>query len=493
MKILIDPVYTGKVHKCSTSYLAWELIEQLSQWRDDVFFYLLYPKAAEASDDEMAFLLRHKERVTLLPYPYLQGDRVEEIFKFSDELLHYLAPGDAPTWDYDVVLSSRIQQLTFMRNVSGREAVNYPHGTQRLFLGLEEMPMFNFRKTVAWSGGGNMDLQGLAAYANSGGIIMNNLWTKKMVTQTAREYLAPSQVMKLANNIHECVPIQLTRLDIGETREVKDSFNVVFTGRMTNTRNFQGVVDVFRKHFSFPLGKGDVPLKFIVSTNSLSTGTIDPGEMDFIDVQMNDRPKFHALLKQTAHVVVNLSEVEDFSLSTYEPLLFGVPVIVPTEPWTDFLGKSYPFRAKNPTDAYALVKLFALDYAGQMEKFRQWEETYWAEFISNPKTNVTTAETLINLVQTHEAMLQARIEKKITGDAEPDSFQTVVNAILKADLKEVNPLLFAREMDPPYFITNAKQWKGIPIGKRPLPYFLKLYMQRAGYEDTNEPGVMRRK
>ena len=48
------------------------------------------------------------------------------------------------------MLTSRIPQLPFMRNVSGREA-NFPKGTERLFVGLEEMPVFSFRDTVAWA------------------------------------------------------------------------------------------------------------------------------------------------------------------------------------------------------------------------------------------------------------------------------------------------------------------------------------------------------
>lgn len=490
MKVLIDPVYTGKVHKCSTSYIAWEIIEHLSAWRSDVFFYLLYPKAAEASDDEMAFLMRHTDRVKLLPYPYLQGDRIEEAFKLSDEMIHYLSPGDSDTWDYDVVISSRINQLPFMRNVSGREAVNFPHGTQRLFLGLECMPVMSFRKTVAWAGGGNNDLMSIAAYLASNGVLIADLWSKTEITKLARNYLAPSQVMQLAKNIHEVLPVELERLGPSKPKPDKE-MNIVFTGRMTNTRNFQGVVDVFRKHYSYPLGKGDHELKFIVSTNSLSIGTIDPGEMDFIDVQMNDRPKFHALLKDKAHVVVNLSEVEDFSLSTYEPLLFGIPVVVPDEPWTDFLGKDYPFRAKNPTDAYAIVKSFATDYVLRMAQFRAWEETTWKALVEGPR-NVSTANGLIRLLEAHEKDLKQRVVTKSEKDDEPDTFQMIVNKIIEAGLTEVNPLKFAREMDPPYFITNAKQWKGIPIGKRPLPYLLKVYMELNGFVDTNVPGVMRK-
>ena len=72
-----------------------------------------------------------------------------------------------------------------MRNVSGRE-LNYPHGTPRLFLGMDEMPMFSFRDTIAWASSGNMDLASLAAYQSAGGVLMNNLWSKTAIEQVAR-------------------------------------------------------------------------------------------------------------------------------------------------------------------------------------------------------------------------------------------------------------------------------------------------------------------
>src|SRR5215203_4465701 len=104
----------------------------------------MYPTNSEKSEEEMKFLRRMPDRVKLFPYPYLQGDRLEEMFKLHDDFIHLLAPGDTPIWDWDVCISSRIMQLPMMRNVSCREA-NYPHGTHRLFVGLEEMPIFSFR------------------------------------------------------------------------------------------------------------------------------------------------------------------------------------------------------------------------------------------------------------------------------------------------------------------------------------------------------------
>ena len=50
MKVLIDPVYTGRPSTCSTSYLAWDVIEHFIAQSDDTFFYLLAPEGMEQVD-----------------------------------------------------------------------------------------------------------------------------------------------------------------------------------------------------------------------------------------------------------------------------------------------------------------------------------------------------------------------------------------------------------------------------------------------------------
>ena len=482
MKVLIDPVYTAKANQCSTSYLAWEIIDELVASRDDTFVYLMYPEASQDHKDEMAFLSRHPDRVKLLPYPYVKTDRVSELFRLDSNITKYLQPGESPVWDYDVVLTSRIPQLPFMRNVSNRRA-NFDHGTHRLFLGLEEMPMFNFRDTVPWHD--EMDLVSLAAYESAGAILVNNLWTKHMVGQTARQWLAPSRVLQIQKQMYEAVPVKLERLNIPDkAKPVTDTFNVVFAGRMTGTRNFKEVAEVFRKHYSYPIGTSP-DLRFIVTTNSQAQGASNAGEIDFMEIQRNNRDEFHDLLQLTAHVIVNLSTVEDFSLSTYEPLLFGVPVIVPDKPWTSFLGDDYPFRSKGIVDAYAMVKLFAEDYEGQMAKFRKWEASTWKKLVASPR-NTPTSEVARDLMFQHEA----RLHEDLAGREAGDMYKGLVQELLDSGKEIVRPLALAQGKGQ--LTTTAKSWTGIPISLRPSQYLLKVYANMMGFADTLEPGVMRR-
>ena len=482
-KVLVDPVYTGRVSTCSTSYLVWEIMKDLCQKRSDMFFYLLIPEKLD--DDEDMFLKEQikglEDRIRFYPYPYVKSDRMEELFKFSDELREYVAPGNTPVWDWDFVLTSRIPQIPQFRVNSGR-SVAYDHGSYRGIIGLDEMPMFSFRKTVSWANTGHLDPMTMAAYGMSNGVVVNNLWTKDLASRAARKSMTPSEVMKFQGQMHEAVPVSMERLNLRDI-DPGDTLNVVFSGRPTGTRNFKEIAELFRKHFSYPLDKGR-ELKFIVSTQAQSTGSTKVGEIDFVEFQYNDRDKFYKMLKEEAHLVVNLSTVEDFSLSTYEPLLHGVPVLVADRDWCGFLGDDYPFKTKNFVSSYAWVKQFAEDYEGCYQKFREWEETTWRGFTESPR-NVTTSTQVESLIHGHEEKAVSHIIDTGVGK----SYQAVVEAATATDLKEINLLEFAKSEG---LITDHEDWNGIPMAKRPNIYLMKVFMVLAGWDETVVPGVYTR-
>ena len=48
------------------------------------------------------------------------------------------------------------------------------------------------------------------------------------------------------------------------------------------------------------------------------------------------------------------------------------------------------------------------------------------------------------------------------------------------DQEEVDVLAKANDME--FFLTNAAQWRGIPVGKRPNAHLLKVWMNMAGWK-----------
>lgn len=458
----------------------WQIIEGLAERHPDYFFYLTFPSKYADDKEQMEFLSRMPDRVKLISLDYQTHDRVEELFKVNDPMIRLLEPGMSPLWDFDVMLTSRIPQLQFLRNHTNRE-VSFGHGTYRGFFGLEEMPVFSFRESVSWAPGRRMDLQSLAAYRSADGIVINNLYVKDQIRRLSKEYLSPSTVLEIQNNIREAIPVRLQRL-ANNPKPIGKTANLCFAGRMTSTRNFQEVAELFRKHASFPLGKKGKEVKFIVSTHSLSTGALSTGEIDFIDVQKNTREQFYAFLKDTAHVVINLSPVEDFSLSTYEPLLYGVPVIVPDEEWTSFLGPDYPFRVKTHEAAYLMLKEFVVNYDVWYAKFIAWEQDWWAKLVASDR-NVPTIDVVDGLISEFDAKVISYLDKSEGGEF----YKKVIRAMNEDGLQQVDAMAYSNARG--VFICPNVSWRNVPVGRRPNMYLMKRYMNLDGWQDTLEPGV----
>lgn len=479
IKILLDTVYTQRPDVCSTSYLMWELVDKLASWRPDVFFYLLYPP--HKMDEQAAkFMSKHSDRVTLLPLEQSTCDRLSELYMLRNDLRFYLNPWNASTWDTDVVISSRIPVLKHMQvhasRVQGMAMPSY-----RMHVGLEEMPVLPFRETVPWSNELYPDT--LMSYALTDATIVCHQWLKSSIRPVLREVLSPAYQKLVLDKLHEVVPVKLQRLNLRHELYDHGKFKVTFVGRMTGTRNFGDVAELFRKQFSYPLGKNKQDMEFLISTNSESMGAGKYGETDFIDLQMNNREEFYEFLK-SAHVAVNLSTVEDFSLSTYETLLAGVPLIVHDRPWNAFLGKEYPFRVKSEVEAYAMVNAFARDYAGQYARFAEWESTYWASYVQGP-LNITASEVLITLLSGFESRRAEAIATK--------------GGVFRQRMVELNSQTQGNELNLNSYLVETQKSKlhdqvqehySLALGRFPSNLILKMILHEFGWRDSRTCGVL---
>lgn len=481
MKIMLDCVYTQRPEICSTSYLMWELIERLIEWRDDVFFYVLYPPHKN-DEESQAFLARHADRVTLLPLEQSTSDRLSELHMLRNDLRLYLNPWSALTWDTDIVVSSRIPVLKHMR-VHAARSQGKQMPSLRAYIGLEEMPLLPFRDTVPWS-----DMQypdTIMSYALCDATIVCHQWIKQQLRPVLRELLSPAWQKKVLDNLHEVVPVKLQRLNMKPKLYSGGKFKLTFVGRMTGTRNFGDVADLFRKQFSFPLGKNKQDMEFLISTNSECMGAGKYGETDFIDLQMNNREQFYKFLN-SADIAVNLSTVEDFSLSTYETLLAGVPLIIEDRPWNQFLGKDYPFRVYSDLEAYALINAFAADYKTQYNKLLKWESTYWKSYVEGP-LNTTASEALIRLITEYDK----RRTESLVGKG--GSFREAMFAFKDAT-GTLNLTEYINDTGAVKLVKRdqVSEHYSLSVARYPSTILLKLLAQEHGWLDTNECGVLRK-
>lgn len=479
MKVLVDPVYTGRPTTCSTSYLCWQIMEHMIDKHDDVFFHLMVPSYMLEDEVQRQYVMRMPDRVQVIPYKGTVTDRMKEHWTFPTEFADLVMPAHAKLWDVDAILTSRMQQLEMFR-INGSRWMTYGKGSLRAVIGLEEMPQFQFSDTVSWAPGGALDLLSLANYMSADAVVVNSLWAKREIVQTARQYLSPSKVKELEKQVHEALPVKLQELGIRTAEKIaepKDPFNVAFCGRITGTRNFKAVAELFRKQFSMPVGKGN--MKFVVSTNSQSSGSSNYGDLSAIDFEVNSREQFYKFLDERAHVAVNLSTVEDFSLSTYEPLLKGIPMIVSDRPWSSFLGPTYPFRVANEAQAYAWINEAVKDYAGFYARFQEWHDTYWKGFVASER-NRATATVVAGLLEQHQVRMTEYLAEREMGQSWRD-------LIAKEDGErlDIGKMLEAADMMPPYGAP-----KGAVVTKTPVFQVVKQLAILAGWKDTLEPGIL---
>jgi hypothetical protein len=471
MKILFDPVYTAVPSTCSTSFLVWELIEQLAPTRPDLFFYVLYPPhKLKDSEHEKAFLGRFADRVTLLPLEQTTSDRTSELYMLRNRLRYYLNPWNPYCWDADMVVSSRMPVLKHFQ-VHG-ERVPHLEYHLRAHVGLEEMPILPFRETVPWHN--VLGLDTVASYGLVDRVLVNHLWMVQYLRPFLRETLSPAWQKRVLSKIREVVPVKLGRLNTNKTWE-GGQFNVGFAGRPTVAHSFHDLSELFRLHYAYAQGV-NTSMSFSVSSH-VGTGPTDFGEIDFIEFHNNNREGYFKYLKNT-QALVTFSVGEDFTMTIYEALQAGMPIVMKRAPWNDYLGDSYPFKVNTVTEGYAMLQSLASDYELQYQRFRDWENTYWAAFVASDR-NTSTTEALSQTISWFEQLRSERYK---------DSGKSWTAKYKDSDLTEIN-LTEVLNHDkvmvdyPPEHFSRA-------VGKSPSLLMAKLKMLDLGWKDTNKCGVM---
>jgi hypothetical protein len=186
--------------------------------------------------------------------------------------------------------------------------------------------------------------------------------------------LAPSVVRKLEQKIKVTSPSVIDTFELKKPEYWFDKskpFCLGFVDRMSNVQSRLALVyDVMEKHW---ITKGDEKFKVVIST--VSTG-IKMKPPDFVTLQNSTREEFWRLLKEEMHVILFMATEAGFGMSFMEPLMFGTPVIVAREEWSEaLLGYDYPFFVNGETEAYAMVKIFHESYAEMYKKFSVWQQT----------------------------------------------------------------------------------------------------------------------
>ena len=113
--------------------------------------------------------------------------------------------------------------------------------------------------------------------------------------------------------------------------------------------------------------KGDKGFKVLISTVSTAVSCPRPTSSSWRTTRATSSGQ---RLKQDMHLVISMSIDAEFSMSLIEPVLFGTPLVIVREDWTEgLLGKDYPFFVEGKAQAYGMVHAWHEDYEGLYARF----------------------------------------------------------------------------------------------------------------------------
>lgn len=371
MKVLFEPIYSTQPHKCSSASKYKRIATDLLAQRDDVFIYWPIP---EWTDETSHNWLPKDERIRYIDHNVTK-DRVREYQLYYEDLERKVA-FFGECWDYDVLITMRTAQVANMRASMNSPRQKRMTWLKKLVL-LEEMAILDFRKTVPVSAPEAQDALTILGYLTSDISYITAQHVREGIIQRAKTIYSPSQVNMLRDKLRLVNPALIDEFSTkGPQHRFKrgeQPFCLGFVGRMSNSMTrLPDVYEVMDKNW---IMKGDQGFKVIIST--VSTGVKLPPP-DFVVFENNPREKFWARVKEDMHLVISMSIDAEFSLSLIEPVIFGTPLVIAREDWTEgLLGKEYPFFVKGKVQAMGVIRAFHDDYDAMYQKFVEWRETHF--------------------------------------------------------------------------------------------------------------------
>ncbi len=397
MKILLDPITTAKPHKCSCHFKFQNVARALIESREDMFVYYLLPGEWEEGgctwEVDMDKMYQH-ERLRYILTPTFK-DRYKEYVTPPQEWVKAVFHGGL-LWDTDMMITARSTMVPVIRqlahHVQAKRDWNY-----RVVV-IDGFPLMKFKPYAYPPEIASMELQVLTGYLAADKVMVFTPYEVKGVLDTSKIHLSPSRQKELRGKLSSAQPSVLGDQKL-KTKEVmttllekKKNFTVAYVQRIENRRRYREVFEVMRSKWI--LSKDDWPIECLITT--VSEGGVDnDDDLGFIQTTKADREQFYSYLDERIDVILNLSKDEGFSLSTMEPLMRGVPIILGREPWSVALvGEDYPFFVDKVTEAYLLLKRFHANYVEEYVKFAAWQKDVFRPMIAKRSEESLYAQVL---------------------------------------------------------------------------------------------------
>lgn len=374
MKVFLDPITTAAVHKCSCHYKFQQIMAHMLSVRDDVFFYYALPdsfpgfESASWEVDESK-LLQHPN-IKYVRVPAFR-DRYKE-YVFPTESLQQTLLSCGVCWDIDVVITARTALVPFIRQwINHMQA---PRTWDTSVIVIDGFPQMQFKPYAFQLHPQSMAFQTILGYLSADASYVFTPYETKEILIEAKNLLSPAMQLRLKNVLRDAQPIKFDSIKTKEPSVLESVYKkekpltIGYVQRIENRRNYVEVFEAMRA--KWVLNKKSWPVECVVTTVSERVEGID---MSFISVTKATREQFYSMLDDRIDIILNMSADEGFSLSTMEPLVRGVPIILAREKWSlALVGDKYPFFVSNAAEAYALVKRFHNDYKAQYDIFAAW-------------------------------------------------------------------------------------------------------------------------
>jgi hypothetical protein len=421
VKVLFDPIYSTQPDRCSSASKFKKIALQLLAARPDLFIYWPVPPWA---NEQARDWLPKSERIRYLEFRSFK-DRVREYQLFGGELEN-LVSFFGEFWDYDVLITMRTAQVPTMR-----VSMNSPRlarvGWLKKVVLLEEMAILDFRKTVPVSAPAVQDALTVLGYLAADVSYITAQHVRHGILMAARDSYAPSKVRELDRKLRLVNPSILEEVETKPPerrfKRGEEPFCLGFVGRMSNSMTrLPDVYEVMDKQW---IMKGDKGFKVLISTVSTAVKLPPP---EFVVLENNPRDKFWARLKEDMHLVISLSIDAEFSMSLIEPVLFGTPLVIAREDWTEgLLGKEYPFFVEGKAQAYGMVHAWHDDYEGLYAKFLDWREhVFLARFAPGGPYSVNLYADLLKEVATFDLDVAATFSAKSPGKKDNEMARQII-------------------------------------------------------------------
>ncbi|MBS7812377.1 hypothetical protein [Roseococcus pinisoli] len=374
MKLLFDPIYSGKPRRCSSASKYKKLTGRLLAARPDVFIYWRVPTWM---DEEDRAWLPSDPRVKYIEVPCNRYDRVREYQHITPDLEDQIS-FNGSLWDADVVVTMRTQQVAAMRTIMGSPRQHRFTWMKGIFL-LEEMLIAGFRKTVPVCHQRSQEGLSLLGHGVADGSYITANHVRAGLIDLARQEWSPSRVRELMAKVKLVSPLLFTDFEAKapEFRYVRGQgpFRPFHVGRINAfSSRCEETFSALDKSWIMR-GAGMAP-----EASSQSEGSkVEVPES--VTLGLNEREEFHRKIKQEAHVCVNNALDAEFSMTVLEPLCFGTPVILPDAEWSRaLLGNEYPFFiGGSEAKIYSAIAAFEADYDKLYAQFLEWRDTAFVE------------------------------------------------------------------------------------------------------------------